>query len=182
MTAKLNFIRQQGFRDASPKACDYQFPALMWQPRAIGILVLVGLALQSWLYFLLLSALLWWNVFLPTLNPFDALYNRAIAKPKGQPQLSPAPAPRRFAQAMAGSFMLGIGLSLLLGWSILAWALEAILLVALAALIFGRFCLGSYLFLLFTRQVEFANRTLPWARNEHGSSIGGMPSSHQTKG
>jgi hypothetical protein len=182
MTAKLNFIRQQGFRDASPKACDYQFPALMWQPRAIGILVLVGLALQSWLYFLLLSALLWWNVVLPTLNPFDALYNRAIAKPKGQPQLSPAPAPRRFAQAMAGSFMLGIGLSLLLGWSILAWALEAILLVALAALIFGRFCLGSYLFLLFTRQVEFANRTLPWARNEHGSSIGGMPSSHQTKG
>ena len=166
MTAKLIFIRQQGFRDASPKACDYQFPALMWQPRAIGILVLVGLALQSWLYFLLLSALLWWNVVLPTLNPFDALYNRAVAKPKGLPQLSPAPAPRRFAQAMAGSFMLGIGLSLLFGWSILAWTLEAILLVALAALIFGRFCLGSYLFLLFTRQVEFANRTLPWARNE----------------
>ncbi len=138
----------------------------MWQPRAIGILVLVGLALQSWLYFLLLSALLWWNVLLPTLNLFDALYNRVVAKPKGLPQLSLAPAPRRFAQAMAGSFMLGIGLSLLFGWSILAWALETILLVALAALIFGRFCLGSYLFLLFTRQVEFANRTLPWARNE----------------
>ncbi len=24
MTAKLNFVRQQGFRDASPQACDYQ--------------------------------------------------------------------------------------------------------------------------------------------------------------
>ena len=166
MTAKLNFIRQQGFRDASPKACDYQFQALMWQPRAIGILVLIGLAFQSWLYFLLLSALLWWNVVLPTLNPFDVLYNRAVAKPKGLPQLSPAPAPRRFAQAMAGSFMLGIGVSLVFGWNILAWTLEGILLIALAALIFGRFCLGSYLFLLFTRQVEFANRTLPWARNE----------------
>jgi hypothetical protein len=40
------------------------------------------------------------------------------------------------------------------------------LLAALAALIFGRFCLGSYLFLLFTGQVEFANRTLPWAGTE----------------
>jgi hypothetical protein len=67
---------------------------------------------------------------------------------------------------MAGSFMLGIGLSLLFGWGILAWTLEALLLVALAALILGRFCLGSNLFLLFTRQVEFANRTLPWAHNE----------------
>jgi hypothetical protein len=163
MTPKLNFVRQQGFRDASPAACDYQYPALMWQPRAIGILVLVGLTLQASLYFLALSALLWWNVALPTFNPFDALYNRLVAKPKGVPRLSPAPAPRRFAQAMAGSFMLGIGLSLLFGWSILAWALEALMLAALAALIFGRFCMGSYLFLLFTGQVGFANRTLPWA-------------------
>jgi hypothetical protein len=28
-------------------------------------------------------------------------------------------------------------------------------------LIFGRFCLGSYLFLLLTGQARFANRTLP---------------------
>jgi hypothetical protein len=33
-------------------------------------------------------------------------------------------------------------------------------------LIFGRFCLGSYLFLLLTGQARFANRTLPWARTE----------------
>jgi hypothetical protein len=166
MTAELNFVRQQGFRDVPPKACGYQYPALMWQPRAIGMLLLVGLVLQAWPYFLALSALLWWNVALPHLNPFDALYNHLLAKPKSLPQLGPAPGPRRFAQAMAGTFMLAIVLSLLSGWSILAWALEALLLVALCALIFGRFCLGSYLFLLITGQAAFAKTTLPWAHDE----------------
>jgi hypothetical protein len=166
MTAELNFVRQQGFRDASSDACAYQYPALMWQPRAIGSLVLIGLVVQAWPYFLALSALLWWNVALPHLNPFDALYNYLVAKPKGLPGLGPAPSPRRFAQAMAGTFMLAIGLALFSGWRDLAWALEALLLAALAALIFGRFCLGSYLFLLPTGQAGFANRTLPWARSE----------------
>src|SRR6266513_2320848 len=128
MAAELNFVRQQGFRDISPKACGYQYPALMWQLRTIGTLVVVGLVLQAWPYFLALSAVLWWNVALPHLNPFDALYNHLVAKPKGLPQLGPAPAPRRSAQAMAGTFMLAIGLSLLSSRSILAWALEALLL------------------------------------------------------
>jgi Domain of unknown function (DUF4395) len=166
MTAKLNFVRQQGFPDTGPKACGFQYPALMWQPRMIGILVLIGLVLQSGPYFLALSALLWWNVLLPAFNPFDALYNKLVAEPKSLPRLSPAPAPRRFAQGMAGTFMFAIGLSLLFGWLAAAWILEALLLVALGALILGRFCLGSYLFFIFTGQTGFANRTLPWARTE----------------
>jgi len=166
MTAEVNFVRQQGFRDTSPAACAYQYPALMWQPRAIGCLVLVGLVLQAWPYFLALWALLWWNVALPHLNPFDALDDHLVAKGKGLPRLDPASGPRRFAQALAGTFMLAIGLSLLSGWTILAWTLEALLLTALGSLIVGRFCLGSYLFLLFTGQGGFANRTLPWARTE----------------
>jgi len=47
MTAEVNFVRQQGFTDAASEVCVYQYPALMWQPRAIGILVLVGLITQS---------------------------------------------------------------------------------------------------------------------------------------
>jgi hypothetical protein len=166
MTAEVNFVRQQGFRDASPEACSYQYPALMWQPRVIGILTLVGLMLQAWPYFLVLTALLWWNVALPHLNPFDSLYNLLVAKPKGLPRLGPAPGPRRFAQAMAGTFMLAIGLSLLYGRHTLAWSIEALLLLALAALIFGRFCLGSYIFLLLTGHTGFASRTLPWVRSK----------------
>jgi len=166
VTAKWNFVRQQGFKDASSEACVHLYPALMWQPRAIGILVLVGLVFQAWPYFLALWLLLWWNVALPHLNLFDALYNHVVAKPKGLPRLGPAPSPRRFAQAFAGTLALATWLSLFSGWRILAWALEVFLLVALAALIFGRFCLGSYFFLLLTGEVRFANRTLPWTRNE----------------
>lgn len=162
MTAKLNFVRQQGFSDASPEACSYLYPALMWQPRVIGLLFLVGLAFQAAPFFLALGALLWWNAFFPAFNPFDALYN-LMAKPKSVPRLLPAPAPRRFAQAEAGTIIAAIGLALYCDVNLLAHALEGLVLVSLAALIFGRFCQGSYLFLLFTGQSAVANRTLPWS-------------------
>jgi len=164
MSAELNFVRQQGFHEASTGSCAYQFPALMLQPRIIGILVLLGVLLQSWAYFLALSAVLWWNVAVPRLNPVDALYNLAVAKPRGLPLLGPAPGPRRFAQGVAGTFLLGTAGCLLLDLRGAAWSLEALLLAALAALIFGRFCLGSYVFHLVTGQAGFANRTLPWSR------------------
>ena len=166
MSAELNFVRQQGLHDASAASCAYLYPALMWQPRMIGVLVLIGLILQPWPYFVALGLLLWWNAALPAWNPFDALYNALVAKPAGRPPLLPAPAPRRFSQVMAGSFMLGIGVSLYAKQQMLAWVLEGMLLGALAALILGRFCLGSYLFLLFTGRGEVARRTLPWARAE----------------
>jgi hypothetical protein len=67
---------------------------------------------------------------------------------------------------MAGTFMVAIGVALLSGWRGVAWSLEAILIAALGALTLGRFCLGSYVFLLVTRQAGFANRTLPWVRTE----------------
>jgi hypothetical protein len=162
MTSKVNFVRQQGFPDVSPGVCSYLYPALMWQPRAIGILVLVGLIFQVGTFFLALGALLWWNVVLPAFNPFDALYNR-LAKPKGVPPLPPAPAPRRFAQAEAGTVMLAIGMTLLSGLTFLAYVLEGLILASLAALIFGRFCQGSYLYWLVTGQSAVANRTLPWS-------------------
>ena len=163
MSAELNFVRQQGLQEASRESCAYQYPALMWQPRVIGVLVLLGLILQPWPYFLALGALLWWNALVPALNPFDKAYNALVARPKGRPPLQPALGPRRFAQGMAGSFMLAIGLSLWAGRHPAAWILEALLLVALGALVVGRFCLGSYLFLLLTGRAAEARRTLPWA-------------------
>ncbi|MHC4519412.1 MAG: DUF4395 family protein [Planctomycetota bacterium] len=162
-SAKLNFVRQQGFENPERGSCGARYPALMFQPRITAVLVLVGLIFQAWPLFLGLSVVLWWNVLVPARNPFDALYNRLIAGPRELPRLSPAPAPRRFAQAMAATFMLATGLFLFLGWHSAAFVVEALLVAALTALIFGKFCLGSYIFYLLRGRAAFANHTLPWA-------------------
>ena len=162
--ARINFVKQQGFEDASSRTCDFQYPGLMFQPRVIGVLVLAGVLLQASSLFLTLSALLWWSALVPRLNPFDRVYNRFVAVRKGFPVLTAAPGPRRFAQGMAATFMLLIGVSLLARLDTLAWVLEALLLVALGVLIVGGFCLGSFVFHLLTGNGEFAQRTLPWAR------------------
>lgn len=163
MGANLNFVRSQGFETNVP-SCEYQYPALMWQPRVIGILTLLGLLLESGWYFIALGALLWWNVLLPRLNPFDAIYDHFILKRKGHAAIGPAPAPRRFSQAAAGTFMLAIGLSLLKGQPQLAWTFEVILLIFIALLVFGRFCAASYLYHHLVGKRAFANKTLPWAQ------------------
>jgi len=163
-TAEHNFIRQQGFPDAPAESCHARYSGLLFQPRTLGLLVLVGLLTQWAPLFLVLGVLLAWNVAVPALNPFDHLYNRLVAGPRGKPPLTPAPAPRRFAQGMAATFMLVIGLSLARGWSAVAWVAEGMLGVALGALIFGKLCLGSYVYHLVRGEASFARRTLPWAK------------------
>lgn len=157
MSAEVNFVRQQGFRDAAPEACGARYPGLMFQPRVVGVLALVGIVLQDWRWFAVLGAVLWWGALFPKLNLFDLSYNLVAAA-----RLGPAPGPRRFSQGMAGTFMLLISALLAGGFSALAWAVEGMLVAALAALVFGRFCLGSYVFLLLSGERGFANRTLPW--------------------
>jgi hypothetical protein len=164
MGANLNFVRSQGFETNVP-ACEYQFPALMWQPRMIGILTLLGVLLESGWYFIVLGAILWWNALVPRLNPFDAIYDHFVLKRKGHAAIGPAPAPRRFSQAIAGAFMLAIGLSLRFGSPALAWTFEVILMIFIAALVFGRFCAGSFLWYHLVGKRAFARKTLPWVRS-----------------
>jgi hypothetical protein len=114
--------------------------------------------------FLALAGILWWSAVVPRLNPFDALYNRTLARRPGGIALPPAPGPRRFAQGMAGSFALAIGVSLVLGWNTTAIVLEGLLIAAVGALVLGGFCLGSFIFHLLRGHADFAKRTLPWAR------------------
>jgi hypothetical protein len=163
-TLKRNFILQQGLAEASTTRCPAQYSALLFQPRLAGLVVLVAVMLQEPRVFLALAGILWWSALVPRLNPFDALYNRTLAVRPGGIALPPAPPPRRFAEGMAGTFALGIGISLARGWNVTALVLEGILIVALAALVFGGFCLGSFIFHLLRGRATFARRTLPWAR------------------
>ena len=164
--AKRHFVRQQGFGDVAAASCAHQYSALMFQPRLLVAIIPLAILLQSATMFLVLAGILWWNVLIAPRNPFDAVYNWAIAAPRNLPLLTPAPAPRRFAQGMAGTVLAGAGLALLAERPGLAWTLEGVVAVALGALVLGRFCLGSYLYHVLRGETSFANRTLPWSREE----------------
>lgn len=164
-----NFMRQQGFAEEPPDACNMHFEGLYFQPRIVFPTVIVAILLQwvsipasAGLHFAI-SAVLWWNTLVPALNPFEQAYNRWIAGPRGRTTLVPAPGPRRMAQGMAAAFNLGAGLALVYGMMPLAWVLQAMLVVAFSALLFGKFCLGAYVYHLIKGRVAFANSTLPWA-------------------
>jgi len=160
-----NFMRQQGFPAEPADACDMRFGGLYFQPRIVFPLVLGAIVLQSAVLFLLISAVLWLNVLLPARNPFELVYNRWMAARRGRLPLGPAPAPRRFAQAVAAAFNLASGLALLAGWNVASWFFQGILVAAFSLLLFGKFCLGAYVFHVLRGETAFANRTLPWARN-----------------
>ena len=159
-----NFMKQQGFGDEPADACDLHFAGLYFQPRFVFAAVLLGILLQSpWIFFAV-TAVLSWNVAVPKLNPFEQVYNRLIAGPRGTLALGPAPGPRRFAQGMAAAFTLAAGACLLQGWTVASWVFQAFLVVAFSALLFGKFCLGAWVFHVLRGEVAFANSTLPWAR------------------
>ena len=181
--SRRNFILQQGLDTPAQESCPVRFSALMFQPRLVGSTILLAVILQSPTIFLVLSGILWWNVLIPRRNPFDVLYNRTLANRPGAVRLEPAPPPRRFAQGMAGSFALAIGILLLLQWGTAAIVLQVLLLAALAALIFGRFCLGSFLYHLLRGRSDFAIGTLPWKpgtfpsppRGDQSGLLAGLP-------
>ena len=165
MQSRLNFIRQQGFRDAQPLACEAMFAALMWQPRVILVLVALGILFETGWYFIALAVLLLWNALLARLSVFDAIHNRWVAKDDSF-RLPPAPAPRRTAQGIAGVLSLAIGVAMLTHHAALAWFLQVFVLIALSLLAFGRFCLGSFMYYVATGQFAYAWRTMPWSGGE----------------
>jgi len=161
--AKRNFIVQQGFEEPSPEVCPREYSALNFQPRIVLVWVLAGMLFQSPPLFYALCAVLWWNALLPKLNPFEAVYNSIFSRRPGAFHLTPAPAPRRTAQAMAGAFALACGLLIHFGLSTAAYVVEGMFLAAVLALALAGLCVGSFVHHLLGGRAAFARQTLPWA-------------------
>ncbi len=149
--SRIQFIRQQGFYTESVD--DELYAALMLQPRIVAATVALGIALQSPVLFLVLSAALLWSALVPTRNPFDAIYNRALARPRGLRPLGTARPPRRFAMSMAGTVALTIGVALLAGATITAWVFEGLFAVAAIQVVFADVCGAANLFNLVQRSL-----------------------------
>jgi hypothetical protein len=159
----MNFMKQQGFTQEPPDRTALRFKGLQFQPTIVASMMLVAILMQSPAIFLLFSALLWLNALVPAANPFEQIYNRFVARPRGRPPLMTAPGPRRFAQGMAATFMLAAGVTLLQGWTAASYAFQGLIAVAFAALLLGKFCLGAYVYHLLRGNVAFANGTCPWS-------------------
>ncbi len=146
--SEIQFIRQLGYRNIHP---DHRlYVALMFQPRTVGGVLASGIVLQSAWLFVALSAVLWLGAIVPTRNLFDAVFNRLIACPGGLPRLGVAPAPRRFAQAMAGTMALAIGVALLSGATLTAWVFEGLFAIGTMTVVLGRVCGPALLYLRLT--------------------------------
>jgi hypothetical protein len=163
-TPDRNFVLQQGLEAPDGAACVRVSSALLFQPRVVGLILLVGIITQSITVFVALAVILWWSALLPRLNPFDFAYNRTLGRRSGAPVLEPAPLPRRFAQGMAGTFAAAIATCLAVHLQVAAWALQAFFLLAVGALVIGRLCFGSFAYHLARGRLAFAMDTLPWGR------------------
>jgi len=142
--SEIQFIRQMGFTNVH---LDHRlYEALMFQPRTIAAVLALGIALQNAWLFLALSAVLLLGTVVPKRNLFDAAYNHLIAPVFGVPRLGAAPAPRRFAQAMAATVSLTIGAALLSGAAMTAWVFEGLFAIAVTAVVVGRVCAAANLY------------------------------------
>lgn len=147
--SQIKFIRSLGIDGA--QFPDTLYSALMFQPRMVGIAVALGVLLQSPWLFVALSAALWCGTVFPSLNPFDAVYNQLVARRRGLPPLAVAPAPRRFAQGMAGSVAMVIGVALFTQTAIVAWIFQGLFVVASMGVAFRDSCAGADVYHLLKR-------------------------------
>lgn len=162
--ADRNYVLQQGLPlpEADPRGA--LMSALMFQPRAVALLFAAGWLLQSGPLILALAAALFWGALVPTHNPFDLVYGLLPGRRAERVRLGPAPAPRRFAQGMAGTMATVVGTGLLAGAREIAVPVAVVFAAAVTLLVAGRFCLGSFVYHLLRGRVVFAFRTLPWVR------------------
>lgn len=163
-SAKYKFIQQQGFQNETEESATIHYDALLFQPIIVGTMMAIATLRQSSTIFLIFGLILWINALLPQINIFELVYNATFRLMRNEPRLEPAPKPRRFMQGMAGTLMLGAAFTLLIGWNGISYILQAFIVAAFVALLFGKFCLGAFIYHYLTGNRKFANATCPWSK------------------
>lgn len=161
-TTEYKFLQQQGYPEIEQEDPGAQFRPLQFQPAIVSTLMLLAIALQSPGIFFAVGAVLWINVFFPGMNIFELFFNRFLADRLNLRKIYPAPNPRRFAQGMAAMFMSIAGTGIMAGWHTIAYASQTFIVIAFSLLLFGKFCLGAYIYQLLLGRTRFANETCPW--------------------
>jgi hypothetical protein len=67
-------------------------------------------------------------------------------------------------QGMAGTLMLLAALTLWFEMLYLSCVFQGFVVLAFALLLFGKFCLGAYIYHFIKGKGEFANATCPWSK------------------
>lgn len=158
------FLQQQGFTDEQAENAKRHFNALLFQPIIVGSMILIGIITQSATIFMVFGLILWVNTLLPQFNIFEIVYNATFRLMRNEPRLESAPMPRRFMQGMAGTLMLGVAFTLFLGWNGLSYVLQGFVAVAFTALLFGKFCVGAFIYHYLIGNAKYANETCPWSK------------------
>ena len=162
---KYLFMKQQGFNTDHNNSAERHFDLLLFQPLNVGAMIMLAIALQSFVMFLIVGSILWFNTVLPGFNPFERLLDRVTKGSAKHFPLPPAPAPRRFMQGMAGSLMFMAAISMTYDFTNLSYVFQGFIALAFAMLIFGKFCVGAYIYHVLTGNVKFANQTCPWSQS-----------------
>jgi hypothetical protein len=170
--SRLRFIRQQGFTgDTFPGSL---YTALMLQPRIVGVLVALGVLLQSAPLFIAVGLLLWWSALVPRRNPFDAVYNHVVAYPRGLPPLQAAPTPRRFAAGESGTVAIAAGVAMAAGHGS-AWILQAVYVGGILSAVFADFCVPAYTYHALRRLLAPRTAAFSAAPQGDGHQLTGLP-------
>lgn len=147
-------LNLQGYSQLSDEAKRGIDMAQRFKPAICGAVALGAVVTQSAPLALVGAGLGYWAAFLPG-HPADLLY-RAIVRPVLRaPDLGEDPVPRRFACGMAATLLLIGALGYLLGSPLLGTIFVGMTALALAALVFADFCLGSFFYWLLVRRRIF---------------------------
>lgn len=163
-SSEFKFLQQQGYTEATEDTSKRHYNALLFQPTIVGSFMALAILFQSSTLFFIFGVILWFNTLLPQFNIFEMIYNSTLRLMRNEPRLGSAPMPRRFMQGMAGTLMLLASFTLSTGLATVSYVIQAFIAVAFSALLFGKFCLGAYIYHLINGNAKFANATCPWSK------------------